>query len=201
MKAGDSIVAGVSQGLKDTDYLVVVLSQASVKSKWVEAELNAALMNELSGKGTTVLPVLKETCDIPPLLKDRVYADFRTSYEAGLGALLSVFEQETNSGASLLKTAGATVTAAQSAAGGDECPAVLSRLTLGDLRRRLTNRLGRDEVGAIWFGTFERKMDDDMQGRFLNECVIELLDRAKRHGKLAAVYHEVCSERPDVATS
>ena len=53
IKVGDSIVAKVSGGLKDSDYLVVVLSKASVASRWVQEELNAALMDQISGKGAS----------------------------------------------------------------------------------------------------------------------------------------------------
>ena len=48
LQVGDSIVAGVSQGLKNADYLVAVLSKTSIGSRWIQAELNASLMEELS---------------------------------------------------------------------------------------------------------------------------------------------------------
>jgi hypothetical protein len=69
LKVGDSIVSKISEGLTETDYLVVVLSKASVSSQWVQEELNAALASQLAGKGV-VLPVLIEDCDVPVLLKD-----------------------------------------------------------------------------------------------------------------------------------
>jgi hypothetical protein len=99
LQVGDSIVAGVSQGLKNADYLVAVVSKASIGSSWVQAELNATLMEELSGKGVAVLPVLIEDCELPTLLKDRVYADFRDDFNTGLQKLLAVFEQEGESAA------------------------------------------------------------------------------------------------------
>ncbi len=89
LKVGDSIVANIEEGLKDTDYLVIVLSEHSVQSQWVRAELNAALMDQLSGGGTVVLPVRIDDCEIPPLLNSRVYADFRSDYAAGLAQLLT----------------------------------------------------------------------------------------------------------------
>jgi TIR domain-containing protein len=74
-------VGKISEGLKDADYLVVVLSQASVSSRWVEQELNAALTNQIAGKGI-VLPVLLEDCELPMLLRKRLYADFRSDLES-----------------------------------------------------------------------------------------------------------------------
>ena len=92
LQVGDSIVEKISEGLKTGGHLIVVLSRASVASQWVRAELNAALMQELSGKGTRVLPVLIEDCEPPPLLRDRLYADFRSGFQDGLEKLLEIFE-------------------------------------------------------------------------------------------------------------
>jgi hypothetical protein len=49
---------------------------SGLSSRWVEQELNAALTNQISGKGV-VLPVLLEECELPILLRDRLYADLR----------------------------------------------------------------------------------------------------------------------------
>jgi hypothetical protein len=83
IKVGDSIPQKVSEGLTDADYLVIVLSENSVKSKWVLAELDNALMAQYADRGVVVLPVKIDDCETPPLLKGRVYADFRTDYSKG----------------------------------------------------------------------------------------------------------------------
>jgi hypothetical protein len=44
IKAGDSIVARVSEGLGAAAHLVVVLSRASVDKPWVQRKLSSALM-------------------------------------------------------------------------------------------------------------------------------------------------------------
>lgn len=85
---GDSIVDKINEGLADARYLLVVLSPGSVDKPWVKRELNAALMRQLSAAKVKVLPVLLEDCDIPPLLADIKYADFRTSFDRGLSQLL-----------------------------------------------------------------------------------------------------------------
>jgi predicted nucleotide-binding protein len=190
LQVGDSIVTGVSEGLKDVGYLVAVLSKASMASRWVQAELNAALMEELSGKGVAVLPVLIEDCEVPPLLKDRVYADFRGDFQAGLQKLLAVFEQEGES------TADVTPNAATAAA---PCSKKLSAITLADLRRRISKRMDRGEVAGLWFAVLETAMENDMAGRQLSECVISLLDKAKSRNRLPIIIEEICQDRPDLA--
>jgi hypothetical protein len=106
LQVGYSIVSGVSEGLRNAGYVVAVLSKASVASRWVQAELNATLMEELSGKGVVVLPVLIEDCELPTLLRDRVYADFRGDFEVGLQRLLAVFQQERESTADVTTVLG-----------------------------------------------------------------------------------------------
>jgi hypothetical protein len=167
-----------------------VLSKVSTASRWVQAELNAALMEELSGKGVAVLPVLIEDCELPPLLKDRVYADFRDDFQAGLQKLLAVFEQEGES------TVDVTPNAATAAA---PCSKKLSAITLADLQRRISKRMDRSEVGALWFAAFETVMDNDMIGRQLSECVIALLVKAKNRNRLPIIIEEICQDRPELA--
>jgi hypothetical protein len=42
----------------------------------------------LAGKGIRILPALIENCQIPALLADIKYADFRESYHDGLAGLV-----------------------------------------------------------------------------------------------------------------
>jgi len=88
---GDEFVGEINQGLFDSDYVAVVLSTNSIKSRWVEKEYSASLSREVRESEKIVLPLLTGNiadCDIPPLLSNKNYADFRRDYEAGLGALL-----------------------------------------------------------------------------------------------------------------
>jgi len=88
MKVGDSLHKKIQEGITNSAWLCVVLSPHSVSSPWVEKELNAALMRELEQKQVFVLPILYKDCEIPLMLKDKVYADFRASYQQGLEAIL-----------------------------------------------------------------------------------------------------------------
>jgi hypothetical protein len=65
LKVGDSIIQGISEGLKDTDYVVVVLSKSSIKSNWVQAELNSALMHQISDKGRRYCRYCSKTVIFP----------------------------------------------------------------------------------------------------------------------------------------
>ena len=85
---GDSIVEKVFAGLDASDTLIVVLSPASVTSRWVNEELSVALMRRLSEANIRIVPVLIETCEIPTALRHIRYADFRDNHEEGLSRVL-----------------------------------------------------------------------------------------------------------------
>jgi tetratricopeptide (TPR) repeat protein len=91
IKVGDSIIQKVSDGIDGSAHLVVVLSPYSVKSDWVKREVGSALMRQLSiEKDIITLPVLIADCEIPVLLREIKYADFRQDYHAGFNILLEV---------------------------------------------------------------------------------------------------------------
>jgi hypothetical protein len=68
---------------------------------WVKKELSAALVKELEQQSVYVLPLLVKKCDIPLLLRDKVYADFTASYDQGLQLLADRIAPEVD--ASILK--------------------------------------------------------------------------------------------------
>jgi len=88
LKVGDSLTEKISEGISDSSWLAVVLSKNSVSSQWVKKELNAALAIELEKRNVFVLPIMLDDCEIPVFLKDKLYADFRSTYEDGLHSLL-----------------------------------------------------------------------------------------------------------------
>ena len=56
----------------------------------------AALIRGLDEKRVVVLPVLMEDCEIPLFLKDKLYADFRKDFDAGLAAVLEAIARVTS---------------------------------------------------------------------------------------------------------
>lgn len=91
IKVGDSIAEKISQGLAESDYFLVALSNNSVQSEWVKKELNHALVSEIEEKKVKILPLKLSDCEIPVLIKDKKYADFSQSYKSGLKDLMTVF--------------------------------------------------------------------------------------------------------------
>ena len=96
LNVGDSLIQRIQQAIQESSALLIVLSKASVESEWCKKELNAGLMRELDEKRVLVLPVLLDNCDIPMFLREKMYADFRTSFDTGLRALIPAVAQFTN---------------------------------------------------------------------------------------------------------
>ncbi len=86
IKIGDSLIEKIRAGIDTVEYLLVLLSDASVNSEWVKKEVDIAMNQEIEGKKVKVLPVLLESCDLPGFLKGKLYADLRTeeNYETVL---------------------------------------------------------------------------------------------------------------------
>lgn len=88
IKVGERIVGKIQEGLKSSDYIALLLSNNSIKSKWVEEEWATQYWEQVNSGKTILLPVLIEQCEIPELLKGIKYADFTKGYDIGLAGLL-----------------------------------------------------------------------------------------------------------------
>jgi len=87
IKVGESLLEKIQGAIAEADFLAVVLSKASIQSAWCREELNAAIMRQLAERRAIVLPLLIEDCNIPLVLRDKKYADFRTDFERGFQEL------------------------------------------------------------------------------------------------------------------
>ena len=174
IKAGDSIVQKIQNGIADSQYLLVILSQKSVSSPWVTVELDAAFFEQTKSRSITVIPIVIDDCEVPPLLKARRYADFRKDYELGLDELLLTFESDHRAGPldglelRILREAGSeggyswwreTVSPTREQDAHDRAVARLSRLDL------VSTRPGRS-FGCIDSGA--------------NETICEITERGRR---------------------
>lgn len=93
ISVGESIPQKISEGIKDAEFVIVILSQESVKSRWVEREWQTKYWDEVSNGRIHVLPVLFQDCEIPELMKTKKYADFRNGYNEGLEDLLEAIDR------------------------------------------------------------------------------------------------------------
>lgn len=85
---GHDITDKVYEGLMASDYIAIILTSNSVKSQWVKEELNFAKTKSITCNGKrTILPLLFESCVIPPSISTIKFSDFRESYNYGFESL------------------------------------------------------------------------------------------------------------------
>ncbi len=180
---GDSIVSKINAGLKESDYVIAVISPDSVQSKWVTLEINAALIESLGKKSSYLLPILLADTDLPPVLRDRRYADFHRDYEQGLREVLDVLAED----ASMVAKAEEIPA---------EIPCGLWGVKQRELRAKLNNGLDLQEVKDI---CFDLEIDfDNLAGDTKNEKIRELILFLKRRGQLHLLIEEIADKRPDL---
>lgn len=70
MRVGDKLVSRIATAIDEVDFLIALLSPASVESQWCQRELSLAATGELARKRVTVLPVRLGEVPLPLTLKD-----------------------------------------------------------------------------------------------------------------------------------
>lgn len=90
LEVGDSLVEKIAKAIFKVKYVAVVLSPSSVKSDWFRKELSLAMSLEIEGEAVKVIPILYKPCEIPIILRDKIYADFTKpeQYESSLLCLI-----------------------------------------------------------------------------------------------------------------
>lgn len=179
INVSDSIPQSINEGLRDADYVLVALSEHSIRSSWVQMETDAALVAQAAGEKTVVVPLKLDDCDVPPLLRPRLFANL-SDYGQALKKLARLFESES-----------APIASTKPPATESSCTQQLESLTKGDLRSRICN-LGRDELALLWYDVLGSDMADDYRHETLGTCAMKLLIACERQSALAQLYSAIC---------
>lgn len=91
IKVGESILWKIDEGIRESEYLGIVISREAWESEWVKTEISSAWQKQVEQRGNFILPIYYRECEIPLFLKGIKYADFRTDYQNGLETLVQVF--------------------------------------------------------------------------------------------------------------
>ncbi|MCP5364111.1 MAG: toll/interleukin-1 receptor domain-containing protein [Hyphomicrobiales bacterium] len=73
LRPGDPLLAKISEGIGSSDCLLVLVTETSKQSRWVEKEVSIALTKEVEGTGPKVIPLLLAGCSMPTMLADKIY--------------------------------------------------------------------------------------------------------------------------------
>jgi len=96
---GDSIPDRIYKGLEAATHVVYVISSDSIRSRWVNEELDVAKTRQINDVCCKILPVLIDDVDLPVKIRHLRYADFRswndaTAFVRACNQLLSAFGVE-----------------------------------------------------------------------------------------------------------
>ena len=83
----DSIIKRMNEGLKNSSLILAVLNKHSISSPWVTAEIDLGIYEEIVNNKPYIIPLILDTCDIPPLLKTKRHVDFREEYSKAFNEL------------------------------------------------------------------------------------------------------------------
>lgn len=95
MLPGDSLVDKIfHEGIKNSEVVIIILSQFSVQKPWVREEINASFIQRIHGR-VRIIPVVIDECEIPEALRSTLYEKISnlTDYKDSLRRiLLAIFE-------------------------------------------------------------------------------------------------------------
>ncbi len=102
IRPGEKWVEAINRGLAECGVFVLVLTEASVNSRWVQTETNAAIGMENRGE-LRFIPISLEEVDTPPLWQSYQWLPFHREYEAELTTLLEELDTQSNRNMELSK--------------------------------------------------------------------------------------------------
>src|SRR5665647_419979 len=73
LRIGDSLVEAISAAIGQVDFLLALVSEASVTSNWCQKEVALSMTGEIDRQGNTVLPCRIGDTPMPPALADKLY--------------------------------------------------------------------------------------------------------------------------------
>lgn len=88
LKPGDNVEQKIREGLEDAEVLIIIISENSFRSRWVQYELSAIALREISKGERRVIPVRIDQSAVPGYLANRVYLDLSQDFDAGLEKLV-----------------------------------------------------------------------------------------------------------------
>ncbi|MBI5962672.1 MAG: TIR domain-containing protein [Chloroflexi bacterium] len=94
LRAGDNWIEKINEGLKETDALIVIVSENSLRSESVNQEISAIAFGDISNKQRRIIPVLVDKAQIPSFLAKYIWIDFTSDAQLGLKQLVQALAEK-----------------------------------------------------------------------------------------------------------
>ncbi len=75
IRPGDSIIGGISQGLKKAEVFILVWSENAARSKWVGTEVRGMLRRRVEEESLRIVPIMLDETPLPVLVAE--YSGFQ----------------------------------------------------------------------------------------------------------------------------
>lgn len=96
LKAGDNLIEKINEGLKETEALIVIVSNNSLGSEWVRYEFSAIALGDISSEKRRIIPVLVDkVVSLPEYLSQYLFVDLTVDTEIGLQQILNALKSQT----------------------------------------------------------------------------------------------------------
>ena len=90
---GEDIVRSIESGIRSSRHVILVLTPGAVSSEWVTLELSVSLYRDPRSAARTLIPVLRQDCEIPLTLQRLKYLDARSEdFEEQFRSLLRAID-------------------------------------------------------------------------------------------------------------
>lgn len=95
VQIGDDIVSELRKNINEADAFISLISDNSVNSSWMQAELSEAITKKQLDSEFSILPVLLDDCNIPESISNITHADARESVDTAVEAISDVIDETT----------------------------------------------------------------------------------------------------------
>jgi hypothetical protein len=75
LRVGDFLIERISEAIDRADFVVILVSRASVDSDWCRKELSLAMNGEIRARRVRVLPLRIDRTPMPEPLRDKIFLD------------------------------------------------------------------------------------------------------------------------------
>lgn len=202
IKPGDRWAEKIDQALTEADFFVLIVSQDSLSSVWVQREIDTAV-GLADKKKLTVLPIILSAVEVPIQFRGLLYIDGRSSVAHAAQKLVEFLRSQFETLAEIEPREMMRKSMDEKVLAWKKCQDKLRELQLRRLRFHLTEKLTIQDVRVLWFDLFEKKMDDEVaaQNQILALCCVELLDRSRREDTIIELLDLICRNHPRIAAS
>lgn len=197
---GDRISDSIIEGMTAADYYLLLISENSNNSAWVQREISQAF-DLAQKKDIAVIPFLLEKVEVPLEFKGLLYVDGTASFERGIASLLNFFRRQNIELENIEPELGMTVGRPFDPSDRSKCRSVLGLLKVGQLRFSLATKLTLKDIRILFYDVFQIKIEDEVFSLDKASWCLELVDRSERENVIKELIDTICRNHPKFSSS